>query len=65
MSAIAWEPFGSRVIGFVSYRTKDVRLKRYRTGSREVSLDLNLHGDDRIANLCGEQTNTDGERNKA
>lgn len=65
MSAIAWELFGSRVIGFVSYRTKEVRLKRYRAGSREVSLDLNLHEEHRIANLYGEQTNKDGELDKA
>lgn len=31
MSAIALEFFGFRVIGFVPYRKKDVRLKRYRT----------------------------------
>lgn len=65
MSASAWELFGSRVIGFVSHRNKDVGLKRYRTGSREVSLGLNLHEGHRVANPCGEQTNTGGDLNKA
>lgn len=36
MGAIAWELFGFRVIGFVSYRNKDMRLKCYRIESREV-----------------------------
>lgn len=47
------------------YRNKDVGLKCYRTGSCEVSLDLNLHEDHRVANLCGEQTNTGGDLKKA